>query len=1079
MALDKQTIPVVFQGLDQGTATQLVLPGKFLVLENCLRRKEGKVQKRPGFAALGKTISGTSDEVASGNRVDTFQDDLLLLNSDAIYSYSSTNDSWIDKGDLVSVTVESRPVIRNGASQTLADAAYLGGATAYVWEDSRGGCRISVIDQETGASLIYDTVLNASGARPKVVALRDKFVVFYIVSTTLYTRTIDRTSPSVLGAETSFLTSVVNGPYDVCAYTNTAGVFAANTTSADIKIGYFLQSGAIGNGTNGAPSPVEITSATSLGTAALSVFTNAPLGHFFVLYYDATTDVFTNIAAVTSDLVTIDTYQIESVNDVRNLTGVVTTDNSFTVYTEASGSTAANNFIRKISGSWTLGGSFTFGASAMFKRSIGLYSKAFYRDGFSYITAAHDSTLQPTYFTIRSDGQIVTKMLPGLGGGISAKTGSLVSVPVYGDGYYSIPLEIRVQLKAEANATTLSSNTGLQRAKLSFDQTNFDAATLGQNYHVAGGIVLAYDSVSATELGFHLYPEGVTVASNVGAPIACTFQDAGDTVTKAAHGLPAGTPIAFATIVTTTGISTNTVYYVINPLTDTFQVAATVGGSALPLTSNGSGTYTVGALTNTSYSYRAVYEWLDGKGQVHQSAPSITATVTNTLAANTTTVTVPTLRLTQKTGIRSPVRIVLYRAAAGLSSVYYRLSNTSTATGEIDNDLTTNTVTLTDNGTGFSTSSAVLYTTGGVLENIAPPSCAVAHKHKGRLFLAGLEDQDAVVYSKENVFGEGVAFTDAYNPIRTAPEGGKVTALGTLDDKLVIFKKGRSFSIVGEGPLDTGAQNDYLTPQAISGDIGCDNPRSTVSMPKGLMFKSDKGFYLLTRSLEFIPIGAAVQDFDDLTVTSAVSITSLNEVRFTTSDGVTLVYNYEFDQWSVFTNYEAVSACNGLESYLHLKSDGTVNKEDTSSSLDNGARIKMAMETSWFSFSGVQGYQRIYYIGVLGDFVSHHYTEIKMAFNFEDAFTEQYYYDTITGQTTETYGDGDYGDQSPYGGSGSSVYQWRLKPAQQKCESIKVRLEDIDTITSSGGGSFNLVSMAFTVGVKQGINRQGSAKTVG
>jgi len=71
---------------------------------------------------------------------------------------------------------------------------------------------------------------------------------------------------------------------------------------------------------------------------------------------------------------------------------------------------------------------------------------------------------------------------------------------------------------------------------------------------------------------------------------AVTFQDAGDTVTLNSHGLSNGTAISFTSITSTTGISINTLYYVVNAATNTFQVATSVGGSALALTTNGSGT---------------------------------------------------------------------------------------------------------------------------------------------------------------------------------------------------------------------------------------------------------------------------------------------------------------------------------------------------------------------------------------------------------------------------------------------------------------------------------------------------------
>lgn len=74
-----------------------------------------------------------------------------------------------------------------------------------------------------------------------------------------------------------------------------------------------------------------------------------------------------------------------------------------------------------------------------------------------------------------------------------------------------------------------------------------------------------------------------------------TFQDTGDTVTLTAHGITAGMRVYFSSITSTTGITANTNYYVINATANTFQLASTLGGSALALTTNGSGTMLYGA----------------------------------------------------------------------------------------------------------------------------------------------------------------------------------------------------------------------------------------------------------------------------------------------------------------------------------------------------------------------------------------------------------------------------------------------------------------------------------------------------
>lgn len=73
-----------------------------------------------------------------------------------------------------------------------------------------------------------------------------------------------------------------------------------------------------------------------------------------------------------------------------------------------------------------------------------------------------------------------------------------------------------------------------------------------------------------------------------------------------AHGLAAGTPIEFSTTgALPTGITAGTTYYVVDPTTDAFSVAATPGGAALETTGTQSGVHTASAgeigMTNLFY----------------------------------------------------------------------------------------------------------------------------------------------------------------------------------------------------------------------------------------------------------------------------------------------------------------------------------------------------------------------------------------------------------------------------------------------------------------------------------------------
>jgi hypothetical protein len=68
-----------------------------------------------------------------------------------------------------------------------------------------------------------------------------------------------------------------------------------------------------------------------------------------------------------------------------------------------------------------------------------------------------------------------------------------------------------------------------------------------------------------------------------------TFTDSGDTVGAPGHNLNNGDTVSFTSITSTTGISVNTLYYVVGATSSTYQVASTSGGSALALTTNGIG----------------------------------------------------------------------------------------------------------------------------------------------------------------------------------------------------------------------------------------------------------------------------------------------------------------------------------------------------------------------------------------------------------------------------------------------------------------------------------------------------------
>lgn len=120
---------------------------------------------------------------------------------------------------------------------------------------------------------------------------------------------------------------------------------------------------------------------------------------------------------------------------------------------------------------------------------------------------------------------------------------------------------------------------------------NYMAVTVTGNYTVDWGDGTV-ENVSSGVKASHSYSYSSVGGAVVGtsSATAVTFTDSGDLVNYTAHPFINGEVVSFASITTTTGISTHTRYYVVNSSTNSFQVASSLGGSALALTNNGSGT---------------------------------------------------------------------------------------------------------------------------------------------------------------------------------------------------------------------------------------------------------------------------------------------------------------------------------------------------------------------------------------------------------------------------------------------------------------------------------------------------------
>lgn len=488
-----------------------------------------------------------------------------------------------------------------------------------------------------------------------------------------------------------------------------------------------------------------------------------------------------------------------------------------------------------------------------------------------------------------------------------------------------------------------------------------------------------------------------------------------------------------------------------------------------------------GGLTAQQYYYQVTYEWTDAQGNLHRSAPSIPTGIVTTTSSSTNTIKIPTLRVTYKTS-PNPVRIVIYRWSQAQQSFYQITSITSPTLNDPSVDYITYTDTQADSAI---LGNVLLYTTGGVVENIAAPSCSAAALFKSRLFLIDAEDPNLLWYSKQVIESTPVEMSDLFTQYvapTTAAQGptGPMHCLSALDDKLIIFKKNAIYYMTGNGPDNTGANNDFSEPTFISAVVGCTNQRSIVFMPQGLMFQSDKGIWLLGRDLSTSYIGAPVEAYNNDAVLSAINIPGTNQVRFTLASGVTLMYDYYYNQWGTFTNIPATSSAvyNSLHTYLNA-SAGMVRQENPGSFLDGSKPVLMSLTTGWLNLSGLQGYQRAYFLYLLGTYKTPHKLTVKIAYDYDSNATQS---TVITPDNfSPAYGDDTvYGGGNPYGGT-NNVENWRIFLQQQRCQAIQITItESYDASQGAAAGAgLYLSGINFVYGTKKGYRPIRSTHSAG
>lgn len=297
------------------------------------------------------------------------------------------------------------------------------------------------------------------------------------------------------------------------------------------------------------------------------------------------------------------------------------------------------------------------------------------------------------------------------------------------------------------------------------------------------------------------------------------------------------------------------------------------------------------------------------------------------------------------------------------------------------------------------------YTSGGVLAADPWPSFSRSVVQSTRLWALDKSNRGRVIYSK--LFEDYIS--PEYSPTLSINLGDErdLTAIGKLDDKVIVFEPDDIHIIYGEGPDNRGQGQDFAV-HYISTDVGCEDQESVIETPVGLIFYSKpRGFYLLDRNLQVQFIGEGIEDTArGVDILSATLVRDKAEVRFAYTGGPrgsdakygppadttaidrpprpvftnapiyrfgdhALTFNYERKTWMTYTNYDAQAAAIYQNKYTMLRGDWTIWQEKEDRWDDPSGFNLTSFTTPWIKLSeNIQGFNRLWRMTVLGRYLS-------------------------------------------------------------------------------------------------------------
>lgn len=987
-------------GVDEGTDPKQVPFGTLLTAQNVVWLKSGRLEKRCGTTKLTQNISG-GGTITACNRLLTRGDELCLISDTNLYSYQASG--WIDRGRIPEV----------GLTWTTSHAA-LSGTTA-------SDLAVTSDDKIIEAWVTGDPSTVLSG--------------------NLYYRIVDRATGTVLTPPTlvdtgiaSFIRVLASGTNWVILWTNlatgnlgcwtSAGFTTLDTTTAanstarpaldayvqgtDFVVAYSLEAGGIrlGRYSFGA-TPVAAATGSVTGESSKNISSIGIHGAAGETLYIGYADIVTNhrvrfAAANPSTLV--QTVAPSNVSVPADL-------NSATVTLWRASSTTCK---------------------------------------FVYQTTTSANVIRISTATITNAGSVTA--------GTNIHGLMPLTKPFLIDGRFYIGMATRPQSYA-ATIDALSDSFLVDITSQPFRQVGKVDVYIG-NYWPSVGFVAGVAGVSSTKFLTH-YPFLTSV--EIGKVditsvrlVEMTIGD--DRPTDMWKSVPVFTDIALGAGMLCTYDGAEVVGY-------SWPYASEVdGGTSV----SGVG----GNIAAGNYLYNVTSERRSATGILHRGPIGIDRTETS--AAATSSITVSILPVSLGAAQYSRGSHLIYRSVVSGTIVQRRAIPPSSMTiEETGGGAYPSTIVDTKNDTnlgsfgGFTLTLAerpYLYTQGGELEDIQPPSAITLTSYRNRIaMVAG--DRRTVWLSKNSSAVPEVA--PGFNPALRFLFSEDLVGLQVMDERLFFFTENSIFYVSGDGPALDGTGSDYGEPNKLQTDVGCTNARGLVSTPMGIMLVHDNEIHLLDRKLNLQWIGKPVKDLLDTypVVTSAVLVESKNHVRFSFNNeagsaGIVVVYDYQESQWSHFVYAGGVSiadACIWNDVYTFVTTGGVVYTEDDTTWKDDGSWVTALIETAWQHAGGPLAFNVVRNFRIDGVSAGAHGLSISVGFNG----------DTSYAQGPKPFAAGVSGVTSPGPIETANV----TIGTRRKCRSIRFKVQDSDPGGVTTGRSVQWSTMGVEVGVKSGFGK--------